>query len=66
MKTYLSHTPITQDQIQIQIHGLKFDEIQIRRNCICMCICKHKYVFDPSLDHYYSTCIYLRNDQRCG
>ena len=45
------------DQIQIQIHGLKFDEIQIRR--ICICIYKYKYVFDPSPDHYCS--IYLRN-----
>ena len=50
------------DQIQIQIHGLKFDEMQIRRICICICICKYKYVFDPSPDHYCS--IYLRNDQK--
>ena len=56
LKTYLSNTPNTVDQIQIQIqiqiHGLKFDQIQIqiqiRRICICICICKYKYVFDPS------------------
>ena len=34
LKTYLSNTPNTLDQIQIQIHSLKFD--------------KYKYVFDPS------------------
>ena len=56
LKTYLSNTPNTVDQIQIQIqiHGLKFDQIQIqiqiRRICICICICKYKYVFDPSPD----------------
>ena len=56
LKTYLSNTPNTVDQIQIQIqiqiHGLKFGQIQIqiqiRRICICICICKYKYVFDPS------------------
>ena len=50
LKTYLSNTPNTLDQIQIQIHGLKFDQIQIqiRRICICICICKYKYAFDPS------------------
>ena len=50
LKTYLSNTPNTVDQIQIQIHGLKFDQIQIqiRRICICICICKYKYIFDPS------------------
>ena len=54
LKTYLSNTPNTVDQIQIQIqiHGLKFYQIQIqiqiRRICICICICKYKYVFDPS------------------
>ena len=42
LKTYLSNTPNTVDQIQIQIqiHGLKFDQIQIqiqiRRICICI------------------------------
>ena len=45
LKTFLSNTPNSVDQIQIQIHGLKFDQIQI---CICICICKYKYVFDPS------------------
>ena len=52
LKTYLSNSPNTVDQIQIQIHGLKFDQIQIqiRRICICICICKYKYVFDPSPD----------------
>ena len=56
LKTYLSNTPNTVDQIQIQIqiHGLKFDQIQIQIQirriciCICICICKYKYVFDPS------------------
>ena len=58
LKTYLSNTPNTVDQIQIQIqiHGLKFDQIQIqiqiRRICICICICKYKYVFDPSPGWY--------------
>ena len=36
LKTFLSNTPNTVDQIQIQIHGLKFDQIQIRRICICV------------------------------
>ena len=50
LKTYLSNTPNTVDQIQIQIqiHGLKFDQIQIQIRRICICICKYKYVFDPS------------------
>ena len=48
LKTYLSNTPNTMDQIQIQIHGLKFDRIQIHHICICICICKYQYVFDPS------------------
>ena len=34
LKTYLSNTPNTVDQI--------------RRICICICLCKYKYVFDPS------------------
>ena len=61
LKTYLSNTPNTVDQIQIQIqiHGLKFDQIQIqiqiRRICICICICKYKYVFDPSPAHHSDT-----------
>ena len=52
-KKHLSNTPNTVYQIQIQIHGLKIDQIQIliRRICICICICKYKYVFDPSPDH---------------
>ena len=52
LKTYLSNTPNTVDQIQIQIqiHGLKFDQIQIQIRRICICICKYKYVFDPSPD----------------
>ena len=53
LKTYLSNTPNTVDQIQIQIqiHGLKFDQIQIqiRRICICICICKYKYDLTPAL-----------------
>ena len=59
LKTYLSNAPNTVDQIQIQIHGFKFDEIQIQIRRIC--ICKHKYVFHPSPDHYCF--IYLRDDQ---
>ena len=57
LKTYLSNTPNMVDQIQIQIHGLKFDQIQIQiqicRICICICICKYKYVFDPSPGHHW-------------
>ena len=58
LKTYLSNTPNTVEQIQI--HGLKFDQIQIHIRRIC--ICKYKYIFDPSPDHYCS--IYLRNNQK--
>ena len=56
LKTYLSNTSNTVDQIQIQIHGLKFDQIQIRR----ICICKYKYVFDPSpADHLWSPVTFI-------
>ena len=42
LKTY------TVDQIQIQIRGLKFDQIKIQIRRIFIYICKYKYVFDPS------------------
>ena len=57
LKTFLWKT-----QIQIQKHGLKFDQLQIQLRRICICICKSKYVFDHSPDHDCS--IYLRHDQK--
>ena len=49
LKTYLSNTPnkVDQTQIQTQIRGLKFDQIQmhIQIRSICICISKYKIRF---------------------